>query len=237
MLDKPKVLILGSCHMSNFEELNSKERQEEIINLVCKLEEFYPTKIAVEMVADNNEDLNRNYQLYKHGNFNLEMNEIYQIGFRLAGKLQHEQIFAVDWMGEVDKDYEEVEAWLKNNQKDLYIELFEGIHFPELYRNKSVLEFYKELNDPFFLKQLHKLYVNMARIGELNNYVGVDWLTWWYKRNLIIFSNLTRLMESKNESILLIVGCSHSSIVTKFLEESKICTIVDPLDYLKGDNI
>jgi len=72
----------------------------------------------------------------------------------------------------------------------------------------------------------------MARIGNFNNYIGMKWLSWWYKRNLIIFSNLTRLINSEEESILLIVGSSHSSIITKFLEESGTIRIVKPLSYL-----
>ncbi|CAG9621758.1 DUF5694 domain-containing protein [Sutcliffiella rhizosphaerae] len=232
VVNKPRILVLGTFHMSSYEELNSQERQEEINELVSKLEKFHPTKIAVEMEVSKNEELNKRYRLYKYGNYHLKMNEIYQIGFRLASKLQHEQLYAVDWMGKADKEYEEIEAWLKNNQQDLYKELFEGVHFPQLVRNKSLLEFYREFNHPFFLNQLNKLYVNMARIGDFNNYIGMDWLTWWYKRNLIIFSNLTRHIESKNENILFIVGCSHSSIVTKFLEESELCEIVDPVKFL-----
>jgi len=50
----------------------------------------------------------------------------------------------------------------------------------------------------------------MVRIGDLNNYVGIKCLSWWYKRNLIIFSNLARLINSENEKILLIIGCTHS---------------------------
>ena len=41
--------------------------------------------------------------------------------------------------------------------------------------NKSVLAYYRELNDPSLLSKLHKLYINMARIGDLNNYVGIKW--------------------------------------------------------------
>ena len=76
------------------------------------------------------------------------------------------------------------------------------------------------------------MYVNIARIGGLNQYVGMDWLSWWYKRNLIMFANLTRLIDTEEERILFIVGASHTSIVTKFLEESEICEVVPPLSYL-----
>ncbi|MFA1737797.1 DUF5694 domain-containing protein [Lysinibacillus fusiformis] len=76
------------------------------------------------------------------------------------------------------------------------------------------------------------MYVNIARIGGLNKYVGMNWLSWWYKRNLIMFANLARLIDTEEDRILFIVGASHTSIVTKFLVESEICEVVPPLSYL-----
>lgn len=229
---KPRVLVLGTFHMSDYDEFHSKNRQDEIEEVIAKVLNFKPTKIAVEMVADKNIDLNNKYKQYISGDYILEMNEIYQVGFRVASNLGHEQLYAVDWMGEAEMDYVVVEKWLKENQPELFKEIFEGLYLPELTSNKSVLDYYRELNDPSWLNQLHKLYLNMARIGNFDNYVGVKWLSWWYKRNLIIYSNLTRLIDSEEESILLIVGGSHSSIITKFLEESEAFRIAKPLIYL-----
>lgn len=229
---KPRVLVLGTFHMSDYAELDSKKRQDEIEEVISKVENFKPTKIAVEMVADMNKDLNNTYKHYRSGNYNLEMNEIYQVGFRMASRLGREQLYAVDWMGKADMDYVGIETWLKENQPELFTEIFEGFYFPELTSNKSVLDYYRELNEPSWLNQLHKLYLNMSRIGNFDNYIGMKWLSWWYKRNLIIYSNLTRLINSEEESILLLVGCSHSSIITKFLEESETFNIVKPLRYL-----
>ena len=108
---KPTVLVLGTFHMREYAELHSKNRQKEIEEVITKLVNFKPTKIAVEMVAELNEDLNNKYKQFNSGDYHLEMNEIYQVGFRLASKLNHEQLYAVDWMGEADMDYGEVEKW------------------------------------------------------------------------------------------------------------------------------
>jgi len=218
--------------MSEYEDLYSKKRQTEIEELVLKIAKFEPTKIAVEMLAEKNEELNEKYKQYKSGSYNLEMNEIFQVGFRLGSKLGHDQIFPVDWRGNPDMDYGQVESWVQENQPELLSEIYGGINIPELTESKSVLDYYKELNEPSWLNKLHKMYVNMARIGDVNNYIGMKWLSWWYERNLIMFSNLTRLIESKDDRILFIVGCSHSKIVTNFLEESDVCEIVQPSSYL-----
>jgi hypothetical protein len=231
-LEKAKVLVLGTFHMSEHEGLYSEKRQTEIEELVSKLEKFKPTKIAVEMVPGDCEYYNEKYKQYKMGTYKLEMNEIFQVGFRLGLKLEHEQIYPTDWMGEADMDYGEVVSWANKNQPELLNEIYEGLVVPELSENKSVIDYYKELNDPNLLNKLSKMYVNIARIGDLNNYVGMNWLSWWYKRNLIMFANLTRLIDSEEERILFIVGCSHSEIVNNFLEESEVCEIVQPLSYL-----
>ncbi|WP_053368063.1 DUF5694 domain-containing protein [Bacillus sp. FJAT-27245] len=229
---KPTVLVLGTFHMSEHKELFSEKRQAEIEEVVEKVIAFQPTKIAVEMTAEKNELLNQQYQLFKLGQFTLELNEIDQIGFRAASKLGHEQLYAVDWMGKSRMGYGEVEQWLKENQPDLHSDIYDGMFLPGLAEEKSILEYYRELNDPEWLAKIHKMYLNMARIGDFRNYVGMNWLSWWYERNLIIFSNLTRLLSPDSERILFIVGCSHSSIITRFLEESEICEIAEPLRYL-----
>lgn len=218
--------------MSEHEGLNCERRQTEIEELVSKLARFNPTKIAVEMVPEESGNCNGKYKQYKLGTYKLEMNEIFQIGFRLGLMMRHDQIYPTDWMGKSDMGYGEVESWAKENQPELLNEIFEGFVFPELSEDKSIIDYYKELNAPALLNKLHKIYVNIARIGNLNNYVGMNWLSWWYKRNLIMFANLTRLIDSEEERVLFIVGGSHSSIVNKFLEESEICEVVQPVSYL-----
>jgi hypothetical protein len=47
------------------------------------------------------------------------MNEIYQMGFRIAEKLNHNQIFAIDWMGtnKEEMDFGKVYDWANKNQQ------------------------------------------------------------------------------------------------------------------------
>jgi len=54
-------------------------------------------------------------------------------------------------------DYGEVESWAKENQPELLNEIYEGLEFPELSEDKSVIDYYKELNAPTLLNKLHKV--------------------------------------------------------------------------------
>ncbi|MHC8515857.1 DUF5694 domain-containing protein [Sporosarcina sp. ITBMC105] len=230
--EKAKVLVLGSFHMAEYEGLDSEKRQSEIEELVSKLERFNPTKIAVEMVPEDSESFNEEFNQYKLGTYKLPMNEIYQVAFRLGLKLDHEQIYPTDWMGDANMSYGEVVKWAEENQPELLKEIYEELVAPELSDDKSVIDYYKELNDSAIVNNVQKLHLNIARIGDLDNYIGMNWLSWWYKRNLIMFANLTRLIDSEEDRILFLVGVGHSSIVTNFMEESELCEVVQPLSYL-----
>jgi len=109
------------------------------------------------MVPKDSEYDNEKYKQYKLGIYQLQMNEVFQVGFRLDLKLEHEQIYPTDWMGNSDMDYGEVESWAKENQPELLNEIYEGLEFPELSEDKSVIDYYKELNAPTLLNKLHKV--------------------------------------------------------------------------------
>ncbi|UOQ48998.1 DUF5694 domain-containing protein [Gracilibacillus caseinilyticus] len=227
--NRPEVCILGTFHMRNNEALLSARRQNEMLEVISKISSFKPTKIAVEMEVDQHKLLNQKYKQFLSGNFRLELSEVYQIGFRAAFESELKEIHPIDWMGTPSASFGDIQKWLQEQQPALYSELFDNFSVPPLTNEKSVLDYYKELNESSWLDYLHSFYVNTARIGDFNHYVGIEWLSWWYKRNLIIFSNLTRLIESQNERILLIIGCSHNAIINKFLKESGTCEVVDPL--------
>ncbi|WP_432358554.1 DUF5694 domain-containing protein [Sporosarcina sp. UB5] len=231
--EKAKILILGSFHMSEVEGLDAYQRQMEIEELVLKIEKFKPTKIAVEMEPKDSEACNEQYKRYQSGSFPLPINEIYQVGFRLGVELGHDEIYPTDWMGNPELSFSEVQSWAEAHQPEMLKEILAGVEgYPAWTEDKTVLDYYRELNEPAFLGLLHKIHLNIARVGEVDHYVGMNWLSWWYKRNLIMFSNLSRLIESEEERILFIVGIGHSSIVTKFIEESELCEVVEPLLYL-----
>jgi len=54
----------------------------------------------------------------------------------------------------------------------------------------------------------------------------------WYKRNLRIFANLTRIAEP-GDRIFIIYGQGHIKILSDLVVESPDFCLVDPLPYLK----
>ncbi|SOC43895.1 DUF5694 domain-containing protein [Ureibacillus acetophenoni] len=239
---KPKVLIVGTFHFGGSadyiqvetDNLLSEKRQGEIIEVVGRLAKFNPTKIAVEYVKENEEALNEEYQNFLKGTYELKVNEIDQIGFRLAKEMGHQKVHSIDWMGDVgSRSIDEVMDWAKDNQIELYKLITEN-YIPQLLTdfNGPLIETLKKLNQKERMLADHRLYMNLARIGEGTDYVGIDWLRWWYQRNLIIYHNLLKLIDKTDERILLIIGTGHLYLVRQFLAESGLVEIEEVENYL-----
>ncbi|WP_058300642.1 DUF5694 domain-containing protein [Gorillibacterium timonense] len=243
----PKLLLLGTFHMGSTTDLFSArtefvlsaQRRQEIAEVVERLRRFHPTKVALELVTKQNDTVNEQYRQYRKGSFELPVNEAYQLGFRIAADLVHEQVYCIDWMekGAGTKSAGEVYEWAKEHQPALWDEiygwLFHSGDQPAAPSYRSILEMYRDCNEPTGVKKHHTMNLNMARIGDGDQYVGVEWLIWWYQRNLILFSNLARLADSSDDRILLIIGSAHVELLSRFIEESGRFELDSAWNYLE----
>ncbi|WP_047985820.1 DUF5694 domain-containing protein [Ornithinibacillus californiensis] len=230
---KPKVLVLGTHHMNPTEDMVQingsellPEREKEIRELLEKFKVYQPTKVAVEVEVKEQERIDQEYQQYMLDQLTLPINEVYQIGFRLAKEMNHKKVHAIDWMEILpgQRAYGEVMNWAEEHQPDMYKYLVEDLIPRNDYQSEglSLLEMYRKFNDPEQIVRNHEIYMHLARIGKGQDYVAMDWLRWWYQRNLIIYTNLTRLVKHENDRIFLIIGFDHLHTVNQFLEESNM---------------
>lgn len=132
MSKKPKVMIFGTFHLrytpdlhrGEFEESLIRNQQKEIKRIVQGLKEFKPTKIAFEVVKEDNEALNEEYRRYLNGEMRYEVNEIHQFGFQTAAQLGHKEVYAVDWMESVGNlAMGQVYEWARRNNLNYITEL------------------------------------------------------------------------------------------------------------------
>lgn len=112
-----QVMLLGVFHFNNpgADQLNTEvpdylqpERQDQIFELNDRLAGFDPQKIFIEQRPNEQGRLEKLYTRFRAGQLDLErmaggVNEIYQIGFKLARELEHERLYCVDadglWLG------------------------------------------------------------------------------------------------------------------------------------------
>lgn len=112
-----------------------------------------------------------------------------------------------------------------------------GVTWIEPEKYISIIDMYIQDNDPESIRKDHQEYLRfIARVGLGDEYPGANWVVHsWYARNLKIFVNLTRITESADDRILLIIGAGHTYLVQQFFEESGDYIIESPLKYLNAD--
>lgn len=246
-----KVMILGTYHFGaapghavdiKVADITSEQKQKEILDVIEALAKFNPTKIAVESPRAGDENLNKIYQNYCKNQLksaeNLEginhRNEIVQIAFRLANKLNHKRIYPIDFpmsipFGEV-VEYAKEHSHEFCNVLDEYIE--KNTKFSnELQQTSSVRHNLRYYNSPDFYVKDHNFYLYSNQVGAGDTYVGVENLLAWYNRNLHIFSNLQDI-TSDNDRVLVLFGAGHCAILRQFIESYSTMELVEPLDYL-----
>ena len=247
--DKPTMLVLGTAHFDNpgrdyvnqdVKGILSDSRQAEIRKVVKQLLEFEPTLVAVEVARDKQEQLTRRYNEYSLGQYSLGKSEVEQIGFRLAREADHTNIFAVDWNGnppgDVEADYNWVKFAKENGQERLLAELNSPARLQKYsfqLENQSIGEWLLQINDPKALQASHRVYFDIARIGDSEHQVGANWVGTWYARNLKIFSRIVALAKRPDERIVVIYGQGHAYLLRQFAQETGLFQVVDVKTVLK----
>ncbi|PKR76792.1 hypothetical protein CEY16_13310 [Halalkalibacillus sediminis] len=245
---RAKVMLLGSFHFNKpgndmIEETYdfdpfSEERQKEISEVVELLGRFRPTKIAVETNRGDQSYLDDTFKQYLNNQNHLPAHEGLQIGAPLAKKFDIETISAVDDKQrfvltdeegqQLGSDIEGIDPKGWNQFLEYNEQLNNGIS------NQTLKESLTYRNSPECLNFQDSFYYKiMMKVESNENYLGADWMTGWYGRNLRIFRNLQRITQSENERILVIFGTGHIPILKELINNSPEHEEVDVLDYLK----
>ncbi|GLV53878.1 hypothetical protein KDH_07290 [Dictyobacter sp. S3.2.2.5] len=234
--EQPIILLLGCSHWANHnrdvfnvqhDNMLTPERQSEIQVCIEKLKRFQPTKVAIEVATEQSHDINEQYHSYRAGNFQLSAEEYHQLGFRIAAAYQHEEMYAINWNESLGFDYglDVVYEFAQKHQPEIYKQLTgDGRKNLEQAQERlsqaTVCEQLLEINDPANLARDHQAYLTMARIGTGKQYVGIGWVQGWYARNLRIFVNLTRIITSPYDRVLVIYGSGHIPLLHQFIHDS-----------------
>ncbi|HVR44090.1 MAG TPA: DUF5694 domain-containing protein [Thermoanaerobaculia bacterium] len=218
---RPEVLVVGVYHMSNpsrdvfnmeADDVLAPRRQAEIAEVIAVLEKFHPTKIAVE-ARFSSDATSRRYGEYLAGNHELTRNETEQIGFRLAKKLGHETVHAVDVTGEFPfprlVDY--AKAHGRTEEFDaLMDEVGARVRATnEHLASHTVLETLLFMNSDDSVAEDVGFYYRYAHFSEPWNWAGADLVADWFRRNMRIYANVVRLADSPDERVLVIFGAGH----------------------------
>jgi len=252
---RAQVLLLGIFHfkdagLDDFEpqvdaDIMSPQRQDELERLLQSLEDFRPTKIAVEWSASRQGALDSAYTAYLEGDRELNANEIHQVGFRLAGRLGQERIWGIDadarWYDQGTSTEMLIQRAQSLGQRELvgrateWIERYQAYHadVDTMKAEMSLSEYLLYLNSPEHLQRSHGQYlVGQMEVGGDGDYIGADVRTAWYNRNIRIFSNIQRSVTESGERVLVIIGAGHAPILRHLVQGSPEFRLVEPAAYL-----
>ena len=218
---RAEVLVLGVYHMANpgrdifntkADDVLAAKRQRELQQLAEVLKKFQPTKIAIE--ADVwSQRVPREYSDYVAGKYTLTRNEIDQVGYRLAKEMGHKAIYPVDVDGEFPFQRVVNYAKASGRSKELEAMMNEVGNMVkaqnDFLASHTVLETLLYMNaDPKVADDVG-FYFREAHFGEPGDWAGADLVADWYRRNMRIYSNIVRLIDSPSERILVIYGSGH----------------------------
>jgi len=260
--ERAEVMILGTFHFAypNLDRIKieekdqldftSPERQKEIELLVEQIAQFKPTKIAVELKTWSQNKIDSLYNEYLKGNYELPINESYQVGFRLAKMLNHNRVYCVDAWGNINEyfDGDNKNVFTPKEEKLSMFEKLKAYSDSLLAsdkvnvdernssaHNKTLQEILYESNQPEKINRDHASYFNNLFLFEENygDYSGVDWLSAsWFNRNMRIFRNIQRITESTDDRIFILYGSGHLYLLQNYLEASQKYNMIPVLDYL-----
>lgn len=249
MEEKTKVLLLGTYHFNKGKGhlidvdsggITTDKKQDEINEVVQKLMEFKPNKIAVEAKREKEKELNEIYSEFcadnsvKSNGIISHRSEIVQIAFRLASKLNHNKVYPLDVPVGLPED---VFEYAEKNCPTVYEKFINrvneyGLSENEFMQNHTVGEILRQLNNPIRIEVEHSdLYLYLTQVGAGDTYYGVNILTEWYRRNLYIFANLQDIAKP-GDKILVLYGAGHCKILRSFIKDYSEFEFIDPLDYL-----
>ena len=224
-----EVAILGTFHFPDRFDIFSEKTQNEMEDFVNELAEWRPDAVAIELPVHEQEKLDVFYRRfsaedmaapYSYGRITTfgheteltTLNEAVQVGFRLAKKLAHPQIYAVDEDMELSDELaaavgEAVEkplAALRQYQEEMYER-----------SGRTVGALYRIHNSPEYIALDHATSLSMNAVNK-GNYEGARLAAQWYERNLKIFSNLQNLCRDKKR-VLVLIGSSHCAILKELV--------------------
>ncbi len=260
--EKATVMILGSGFFTNpginrfnyrMDDVLSPKRQSEMEQLVTEIKEFRPTKIAVYADESYDAELNANYQGYLEDTYEPTRRLEDQIGFPLAKQMEHSKLYCVaDWpehrpiLDNIDDGLLDYDAFAEEHNQEYLLpslssndekirQSADGTLWVERVGYEPLIDMYIRINEPERIRADHQSYLRTARIGLKDQYPGANWVGhWWYAHNLKNFVNITRITESTDDRILLIIGAGHVYLIQQFLEDSGDYIVESPLKYLEA---
>lgn len=266
---KIQIVLLGTFHFgattdakkTNFPDLFTDRRQRELDTLLGKLAAFGPDQLFVENEPSRQARWDSVYAAYRAGTEptdNRRQNEIFQIGVKLAKRLNLPRVTCIDYQM---PDYDDSSYVPRSASEKLHVDYVRALwSIPEekigktnksffylknpyrwpksdsLLAASTLTQHYRYLNSPDKLRSGDYENFNywLLAEGTAEDYVGADKLAnLWLLRNVKIFQNILRNSSLQDRRYLLLIGSGHVQTLTDWFKNHPYFEVVEVAEVLK----
>lgn len=227
--------VVGDNHMN----VQSSDNQSGIEALVERLAtEYQPTIVAVEFMPRYQAVFDSLYTEYREGRYDLGKNEAFQIGFRLAKRMNLPKVHCIDNRPPQPPTVAELDDWdLYGEQMghtELWHEYDEALdayngYMDSLLNEMDLINYLRLINHPAAARERKNMWLTgLVNLGHGDRYVGADLTGHWYRRNTRIFVNARNLCRGEREKVFIIYGNAHKWVLDELFEGSPEFTLEQP---------
>lgn len=234
-------------HNVEADDVLAPERQSQLRELTDRPAAADFDRVALEVPRELDAELNDQYRAVRD-DFEIDdeplpdgpvgvRNEVVQVGFRLAERLDHDQVHAVDSRPPIPDTGGDWSIAVDAEQVPYPIPDFEAMTERETrrLRESTLLEYFREMNSEPNLQDLH---TGNAAASLLpgddppgDDYAGATQFGHWYERNSRMAQNVWAAAEP-GDDVLFLVGGSHVLPPRQVLDAAPPCCPVSPLPLL-----
>jgi glutathione S-transferase len=243
-----QVMILGAYHFGNpgrdlhnvkAEDVTTPRRQAELADVARRLEQFHPTRVAVEADSSADDLVYPAYRAFKPADLLKVRNETIQLGFRIAHDVGLADVHGIDADG--DFPYDKVKAYAErvggaraarladaNQRIEAMVKEFSAAQHTETIR--TLLARY---NDPALIRASQDFYYGVLALGDAKTQPGAELNAAWYLRNARIFTKLIQVAKP-GDHVIVVFGAGHAYWLRHFVQTTPGFELVEPTTYLIG---
>ncbi|MBL8300376.1 MAG: hypothetical protein JNN30_18730 [Rhodanobacteraceae bacterium] len=237
-----KIMLLGVFHFDNpgldavkFTpiDVTTPASQKYLTTLAERIARFKPTRILLEYPSERDAVFNQRYQNYLANTFELERNEIYQIGFRVAKQsgLTGVSGFDEEAPGE-DSLWGYLEQVPKAQQRLMALIEVESKRLQHAHATKTLRALLRADNSPADDRHNKGFYLTLNDVGAKEKlFHGADMAARWWQRNFRMYANVQQAAQP-GERVLVIAGSGHTAILRDLLHADADRVEEPVLDYL-----
>lgn len=234
-----EVLLVGIHYLPA--DMLKADRQQELDQVVQGLALFNPDRVLVDVPYASGlaRQMDAAYASYRMGLDRPNHSPQEQIGFRLAERLTHDNLYAFGTdtpcdLGGTLQRLRTTEA--PNNPVSTFMALGRGVESAKQYHlyEGSIGQYLAYLNDPANLAYEHSLYVEgLSQLDASYDHAGARLMANWYAYHAELFANLQSLCAAPGERVVVLVKSSHIPMLQQLLEADRRFKVAATASYLR----